>query len=84
MTAVLDLPVDLGAYEFSIPCEFPNCDEPAAVMCKGCGDPYPVATCGRCLAQLESDFEALQPATCAVCFRPFMHFDTHYDLATIG
>lgn len=83
MIAVLDLPADLTDLEFDIPCEFPGCDEPAAVMAKGCADPVHVATCGRCLAKLEGDFEACKPATCSICYRPFMHFSTHYDLAEI-
>lgn len=82
MTSTETRPADLTAHEFDISCE--QCDEPGAVMVKGCADQCHMALCWAHLAKLQRDFEACKPATCAACYRPFIHFDTHFDLAEIG
>lgn len=82
MTAALE--DQLVAHEFSIPCEHPGCGQPASVMSKGCADPVHVATCGHCLEGLRRSFEECKPAVCSICYRPFIHFETHFDIVSIG
>ncbi|QRY51821.1 hypothetical protein [Mycolicibacterium septicum] len=83
MTAPLIEVVDLGEYEFSISCEFPGCSEDAIAMCKGCSDPKHAAVCPYHLSAVKKRFDQNIGKQCQTCYRPFMHFDTHYQLADL-
>jgi hypothetical protein len=71
----------LGRLEFDLPCGWEDhpCDRDAAVMCKGCADEDGRALCIDHYFELQGWFDEQMPATCEVCYRPFMHFDTHYS-----
>lgn len=75
----------LSEFEFSVPCEWDDypCDKPATVMCKACSDDYPHAICLEHLIILQRWFDEQKPAVCAICNRPFMHFETHYSIGSV-
>lgn len=78
------LPASLAEHEFSIACEAPrHCDVPAAVMVQGCADTRHKALCVLHLAELKLQFERCKPCVCSVCYRPFMHFETHFTTESI-
>lgn len=83
MTAVVELPADLAHLEFDIPCEARGCDNPAYVMCKGCSDARHAAICKEHLAGVRRRFESKGVVVCSGCERPWLHFETHYDLTEI-
>lgn len=83
MTAPLVVPIDLADYEFEISCEFPGCNESAIAMCRGCSDARHAAVCPYHLSAVKKRFEQNLGKACETCHRPFMHFDTHYELADL-
>ncbi len=83
MTAALIAPEDLSQYEFHLPCEFPGCDEEAAVMSKGCADPRHSAICPRHYEGVRRHFHDNLKKLCKDCHRPWVHFETHYDIVAI-
>ena len=74
---------DLLAYEFKLACEHEDCDEPAAVMGRGCGDTDYVAVCAGHYEWIQRVFYQAAVTTCAGCLRPFTEFFDHYDIKKI-
>lgn len=85
MTEMLIAPADLTQYEaeFSIPCEWPACREQAVVMAKGCSSKRHFSMCSAHLAERREWFHAQGRVICDGCNRPFIFFETHYDLVGI-
>lgn len=83
MTAVLDLPADLAEFEFDIACEFPGCDTPASVMCKGCSDARHASICANHLHEVRRRFYSEDVVACMTCHRPWFYFECHYDIVPI-
>lgn len=81
MTAALIAPADLSEFEFDIPCEI--CDEPALVGQKGCADPEPVTLCRDCYMENRRWFYDQDAAWCSFCYRPFLHYETHFDIINL-
>lgn len=84
ITALPD--VDFLGLNLGIGCEFPQCTAPATVMSKGCADKHHAAVCPGHLRQLQSRFESIaaaKPTVCTHCYRPWLFFETHYDLVNI-
>lgn len=72
---------DLSAYEFAIPCEWPDCDEPAVVMGKGCIDTHHIAVCEGHHRWIRGVFDTIPPfVICAACDVPMLVFDHHFDI----
>lgn len=82
MTSVVGMPVDLDRFEFDIPCEWEDdpCHRDAALVAKGCDDQDGRPLCIDHYFELQQWFDEQMPATCTVCYRPFMHFETHYSV----
>lgn len=75
---------DLSTFEFDLNCEGDGCDNPAVVMCKACGDPRHFAICHQHLEHARRWFEGRTKAVvCSVCHRPWLYFETHYDIQDI-
>ncbi len=83
MTATLIAPADLSSYEFDIPCEFPGCGDDASVMSKGCADSGYRAICERHYQGVRKYFYDQDKVVCKDCHRPWVHFETHYDIVAI-
>ncbi|MBB3752421.1 hypothetical protein FHT44_004933 [Mycolicibacterium sp. BK634] len=86
-SALYDLDqLDLSEMEFDIQCEFPRCTASAVVMSKGCADDHHAAICAGHLREMQARFEAIgaeKPTVCTHCHRPWLFFETHYDLVNI-
>lgn len=75
---------DLSSLEFSIACEWPDCDDPAAVMGRGCVDDRHIAVCDghhQWIRELVADVDPVVP--CAVCGMPMCVFDYHFDIQSL-
>lgn len=83
MTAALIAPADLSQYEFDIPCEFPGCKNEAAVSCKGCADARHRLICEPHHQWVRKFFYDQDAVVCKTCHRPWVHFDTHYEVAPL-
>lgn len=86
MTATLLAPADISSFEFHIPCEWREyeCPHPATVMSQGCTDDRPYAICNQHLDHVKKFIAAHKWHTCDTCSRPFLHFETHYDVMSIA
>ncbi len=85
-TGLVTAPVvveDLSTFEFNLSCECHDCDKPAAVMCKGCGDSRHYAICRPHLDRTRRWFKSKSAVVCKICYRPWVNFDTHYDVQDI-
>ncbi len=82
-TSSLVSPADLAEYEFDIPCEFPGCKTGAVVMSKGCADSHHRAVCQRHYEGVRKYFFEHLNVRCLHCHRPWVHFETHYDIVPI-
>jgi len=71
---------DLSEFEFDIPCEGEHCDNAAVELCKACGDKRYYAICRECEIFARRWFESKGYVQCAVCQRPWIYFETHYDI----
>ena len=76
-------PLNLADFEFDIPCDFPNCETAATVVCKGCADPHHYAICAPHLEGRRKWFYEQRAVACSTCFRPWMHFDTHFEVSPL-
>lgn len=73
----------LSELEFDLSCEFKGCDKTATVMCKGCADHRHFAICTEHLEYRRRWFYTRPHAFCINCHRPWVNFDTHYDVTEI-
>ena len=75
---------DMSAYEFSIACEWPDCDAPATVMGKGCVDNHYVSVCEAHEEYIRSWFDAVPPyILCAGCGTSMLVFEHHFHILAI-
>jgi hypothetical protein len=74
---------DMSTFEFDLACEAENCDKSAVVMCKACGDLRYFAICRGHLNYARRWFESHRAVVCSICHRPWLHFETHYDVQDI-
>lgn len=70
----------LDEAEFDIPCAWPHCESTAIVMAKGCADRHGNALCTFHYAEVRIRFQRNVGAVCIDCHRPFLFFETHYEV----
>ena len=73
--------------DFDLACEWPKCDANAAVTCRGCSDERHYLICSQHLAMQQQQFaltaSQVPVPRCATCFRPWMFFETHYEVTPL-
>lgn len=72
---------DMSQFEFAVACEWPDCDEPAVIMGKGCVDARHVAVCEGHHRWIRDLFDTIPPyAVCAACNIPMLVFEQHFHI----
>lgn len=84
MTAPLIEVLDLSAFKFEIPCHSPGCTESADFLAIGCSDKNPHNLCHFHMAAVKRRFDDNHGKVCETCHRPWLHFETHYSVMSIG
>lgn len=76
--------VALSDLELSIECDHDECPNTAVVAVKGCTDKEPWLICRQHFNRLSDEVSKVitdGPVVCEGCYRPIMHFCTHYDVS---